>query len=226
MQVEITIRVLGKENETAESLLSRVSGLIRDQPSVLVHYGPADKAQTEPVTPPEEKAAEPASSKPAKSKSDDGDGKRKRGRPKKDEALKKEPEPVKDDEDDEDEDAEDDALWELQEVDEDGGGDDEDAAEDDEDAAEDDDDEQEAQPVKAAPKEKAKGKKAQKLTLEGDIIPAFRALTSNHGNAAGASILKKFGVQSVRDLADEQYAEVLTAIHDYKAPAVKRRPKQ
>lgn len=220
MQVEITIKVLGSENETAEQLLTRVGGLLKNQPSILVEQraseaGTAAKVSAAPELVRKDPLLEPEAPK------------KKRGRPRKDEttaviddgkdpvqrAIEKATKEARDDEELEEEfgDGDDNEAW-L----------DEEFRDEDEGEADEPEDEE---PVKA--KEKTKSKKAPRLTLEGDIIPAFRTLTSKHGNPAGGEILKKFGVQSVRDLGEDEYEDVLTVIQNYQpAAAVKRRPKQ
>lgn len=201
MKVEITIRVLGEENESAEVLLGRVASLLRDQPSVMVETV-GGKGETIAVkASKEDQDDEDASAeKPTKGKRG-----RKSNAEKAAEAAaaeksakkkKAEPEPEEDFEDDDIED-----LDEAEDV------------ETDEDQ---DDDEEPEEEKPAKSKGKAKDKKGAGLTLEGDIIPAFRKFTGAHGNSAGAEVMKQFGVQSVRDLDQNDYPAVIEAIASYK----------
>lgn len=201
MKVEITIRVLGEENESAEVLLGRVASLLRDQPSVLVETVGA-KGETIAVKASKEDSDEGDEAAPAdKPKSKRG---RKSNAEKAAEAAaaekspkkkKAEPEPEEDEEEFDDIDIEDEG-------------------EDESDEDEGEDEEPEEKPAKS--KGKAKDKKGSGLTLEGDIIPAFRKFTGAHGNSAGADVMKQFGVQSVRDLDEGDYPAVIEAIASYK----------
>lgn len=55
-------------------------------------------------------------------------------------------------------------------------------------------------------------KKATKLTLEGDIIPAFRAFAGKHTREKAGKVLAKFGVKSVKDIPAAKYADVLKVL--------------
>lgn len=199
MKVEITIRVLGEENETAETLLGRVASLLRDQPSVLLETVGAKgetiavKASREAEEDEDEAAPadKPAKKRGRKSNAEKAAMAETVEKPSK--KKKAEPEP------EEDEEFEDD-IDEL-----------EDGEEGDEDEV---DEEPEEKPAKG--KGKTKDKKGAGLTLEGDIIPAFRKFTGAHGNSAGAEVMKQFGVQSVRDLDQNDYPAVIEAIASYK----------
>jgi hypothetical protein len=202
VKVEITIRVLGEENESAEVLLGRVASLLRDQPSVLVETVGA-KGETIAVKASKEEdedtlnvKAEAASGKKRGRKSNAEKAAEAAAAEKSSSKKKKaEPEPEEDEEEFDDIDIE---------------GDEEDESEEDEG----EDEEPEEKPAKS--KGKAKDKKGSGLTLEGDIIPAFRKFTGAHGNSAGADVMKQFGVQSVRDLDEGDYPAVLEAIASYK----------
>lgn len=50
------------------------------------------------------------------------------------------------------------------------------------------------------------------LTLEGDIIPAFKDYNDKHGRAKVAAVLDKFGVKSVRHLKESDFAAVMKII--------------
>jgi len=59
--------------------------------------------------------------------------------------------------------------------------------------------------------EPAKSEK-KKLTLDGNIIPAFKEFVSRHGEdgrTKAGEILAKFKVKSVRDLPEEKYTDVM-----------------
>lgn len=197
MKVEITIRVLGEENETAETLLGRVASLLRDQPSVLLEtVGAKGESIAVKTSKEDEEDEESAPAEKPKSKRGRKSNAEKaamaEAEPEKPSKKKKaEPEPEEDEEFDD--------IEELEDSDE---GEDE------------EDEEPEEKPAKG--KGKAKDKKGAGLTLEGDIIPAFRKFTGQHGNSAGAEVMKIFGVQSVRDLDDSDYPKVIEAIAAYK----------
>ncbi len=52
------------------------------------------------------------------------------------------------------------------------------------------------------------------LTLEGDVIPAFRKFIEKHkgDKAKAAAVLQGYGLKSVQDLKPEQFAEVLAKL--------------
>lgn len=166
MLVEVTIKVLGDADETAEQLLGRIAAVLRNQPQILIEDTAGKAAQKE------------------KAKADEGEKptQKKRGRP-----AKKEEEPE-----------------ELEKVD------DEIEIEEDEESEDGDEADEDEKP---APKKKSSGSD---LTIEGDIIPAFKAFTKAHGNGAGAEILQLFKVTSVRDLDDEDLPKVIKALKSYK----------
>lgn len=172
VQVEITIKVLGSENETAEQLLGRVSAVLRNQPQILVHDVSEEKPKPKKIAAADEDTPKKGPGRPSKKK-------------------EKDPEPEEE-------------LEELEEVE------DEIEVEEDEDDA-DDKPEEDEKPKKSDSKKSAKGP-----TIEGDVIPAFKALTKEYGNGAGAEILRMFKVTSVRDLEDDDIPKVLKAIKAYK----------
>lgn len=78
--------------------------------------------------------------------------------------------------------------------------------------SEDESDEEIEQPKKRGP---GRPPKASKLTLTGDIIPAFRAFAEKHGDKGmkkAAAILQQFGAKKPQDIAEEDYPEVIKAL--------------
>lgn len=57
--------------------------------------------------------------------------------------------------------------------------------------------------------EEKPAKKAKKLTLDGNIIPSFRAFAKKHSREKAGAVLAKFKVKSVRDLKETDYPKVL-----------------
>lgn len=55
---------------------------------------------------------------------------------------------------------------------------------------------------------------AQALTLEGDVIPAFRKfIEKNKGDKSkAAAVLQSYGLKSVQDLKPEQFADVMAKL--------------
>lgn len=200
MRVEITVRVTGDENQTAEALLNQVAGLLKSQPTVLVKAVSAAKPEADSA----DEAEAPA------------EPRKKRGRPStKDAAAAQSPAPKGKSkkaaaEVDDSEDEEDDDETEVEEFEDD------DETDTEGDADEDDEDEEPEEEKPAKGKAKAKADKGPQFTLEGDIIPAFRKFCSAHGHGAGAEVMKKFGVQSVRDLDAAEYGAVMEALKNYK----------
>src|SRR5262249_939788 len=52
------------------------------------------------------------------------------------------------------------------------------------------------------------------LTLEGDVIPAFRKFIEKHkgDKSKAAAVLQSYGLKAVQDLKPEQFADVLTKL--------------
>lgn len=184
MQVEVIIKITGRDGETAEELLGRAAGVLKNQPSILV----GDATQS-----PSAKKAEKVE------KAQDEEPKGKRGRPAGSGKKVKDEEPELED-------------LEIS---------DEEEEESDEDAAE-EEDEEPKKPSKTQTKAKGGSDKGSKITIEGDIIPAFKKLTSEHGTKAGAEILSQFNVTSVRDLEEGDLKDVLDALASYR-PAKKKK---
>lgn len=128
--------------------------------------------------------------------SDDADEapKPKRGRPPKAAAKAKEVE-------DEEIESEEDEAEEEGDLDDEGGDEDETEEGDEEESEEDE-----------APKARKGAVRATKgLSLEKDVIPALRTYEKKHGLDKTKGLLRKFGVKSVRDLKEKQFAEVISA---------------
>ncbi len=83
-----------------------------------------------------------------------------------------------------------------------------------EESEDEDEDEGRAKKGKKAPK-KEKGKK--KLTMEGDIVPAFTRYTNKHSRDKAGELLKKLGIKnSVRKAPPELWPKLLKALNEEK----------
>lgn len=85
---------------------------------------------------------------------------------------------------------------------------DEEEAEEDEEAEDEESEDEEAEDEEEVEEEEIpKAKK--KLTLEGNVIPAFRTASKKAGKEKVQKLLKSYGVTSVRDLPEKKFGEVL-----------------